>query len=172
MLIEHINRITGDQNQAAPLYAQSGGTASLAAKYIFGAPFSIIAQATNPHRLLFMQAVVLGLFISNIHFEDLTISTGLTSLFLIFGIWVLFYIPILSLVTKITMSFIYGLVFYRLFLLIWDNTTVLEQTFSIEHLATDVPIATSPVPYSLCLIIFAVTMFMQRNVALETELPN
>ena len=163
MSTSHINRITGDQGEAAPLYKQDNGPSPWIANAIMGAPFSLIAQASNPHRLLLLQSVVVGLMIANNRYETLTLSTGLAMAAIVFGIWLLFYLPVLNLLTKLAMSFIYGLLAYRLYLLIWTQTPVSGQTFSIKYLATDVPISTAPLIYLVTLGVVLITMLMQRN---------
>ena len=82
---------------------------------------------------------------------------------IVFGVWLLFYVPVLNFFSKLAMSFIYGLLAYRLYFLIWTDTPVTDQTFSIKYLATDVPISTTPVTYGVTLSIVLITMLMQRN---------
>jgi len=163
MTTSHINRVTGDQGEAAPLYRQDNGPSPLIANAIIGAPFSLIAQASNPHRLLFMQSVVVGLMIANNRYESLTLSTGLAMAAIVFGVWLLFYVPVLNIISKLAMSFIYGLLIYRLYFLIWTETPVTGQTFSIKYLATDVPISATPLIYGVSLAVVLVTLLMQRN---------
>ena len=82
---------------------------------------------------------------------------------IVFGVWLLFYVPVLNLLSKLAMSFIYGLLGYRLYFLIWTDTPVTGQTFSIKYLATDVPISTTPLIYGVTLSVVLITMLMQRN---------
>jgi len=170
MTVQHINRITGDQNAAAPLYQQDNGYGRdpmPLTGLLIGAPFSLINQATNPHRLLFIQAVFVGLYISNIKFEALTSSTALAMVTIILGLWLLFYVPVVNLVAKATMSAIYALIAYRLTLWLVPDITLTGDVFSLKHIATSVPIASNMTIYVACFMIFVVTMFMQRNIPLS-----
>lgn len=170
MAVQHINRITGDQNAAAPLYQQNNGNERNPVpltSWLLGSPFSIASQAASPHRLLFMQALFLGLYISEIRFEELNGQTGLAIIGIILGLWCIFYIPLLNIIAKITMSALYALAGYRI--IMWLNPDIprTSEVFNIKHIATNAPIADSAWLYAGCVLIFLVTLFMQRSLPLS-----
>ena len=175
--VEHINRTTGRNNAGKLVVAPLINTHLDPSAYppeTLGAQHDndgggLFGIVNNPHRLLFIQAVIISLYIAETTMAGLSLEAGLKILGMILGIWALFYIPLIGRLAKITMSFIYALIFYRVSIFAVPDLPVTSDVFNIKYLATDIPIVNSPTLYGLCVLVILATLFMQGNLSIKSS---